>query len=130
MDLELAEEAGVAAHEVADIVNFVTQHYEARQAEPEGEAGPLLGVDTARAQHVGVHHPAGQQFDPGAALAHAAAVLAEGAARVELEARLNELKSSINSIETQRDVEVSRMVNAAKHQSKRGDQPRRQSRDD
>ena len=44
----------------------VLGHGEAVDAEAEGEALPLLGVDAAVGEHVGVHHPAAAQLEEGA----------------------------------------------------------------
>src|SRR6185503_7726367 len=87
---ELLEEPQVAAEEVSDVVEVVTHHHESIQAEAESETLPALGVDVPRPQDVRMHHAAAAELDPSRLLAHAAAVRAERAADVELEARLDE----------------------------------------
>ena len=89
--LELLEEADVVGDEVADVVDVVADHGAAVDAEAEGEARPLLGVDADGLEHVGVDHPAAAQLDPARLRAHPAALaLAEDAGDLELGRRLGE----------------------------------------
>src|ERR1035438_355904 len=91
--LELLQEAQVAALQVAYIVDAVPHHDEARETQAEGETAPLLGIDAAGAQHVGVHQAAGQQFHPAALLAdRAAGAAANQALDIQFEARFDERK--------------------------------------
>ena len=75
---------------MSNVVDPVAQHHQTREPQPEREAAPLLGIDAAGPQNVLVDEAAGQQLDPRRALADAAAGAAERAARIELEARLDE----------------------------------------
>ena len=61
-----SQEADVVGDELADVVEAVTLLGQPVDAEPEGEARPLLGVEPAGAQHVRVDHPAAAQLDPAA----------------------------------------------------------------
>ena len=88
---ELLQESKIAALQVADVVDAVAHHGQARQAQAEGEAVPLFRVDAAHAQHVGVHQAAAQQLHPAALLAdRAAGAAADQALDVQLEARFDE----------------------------------------
>ena len=49
---------------LAEVVDAVALRGQAVDAEAEGEAGPLLGVEAAGAQHVGVHHAAAAELEP------------------------------------------------------------------
>ena len=51
-------------------------HGEAFQTHAEGEAGILVRINAAVAQHLGVHHAGAQHFDPALALAGGAALAA------------------------------------------------------
>src|SRR5215210_7002492 len=88
---ELFEEAHVVLEEEADVVQFVHQPAHAVDAEAEGEARELLGVNADRAQDVRVHHAGAAQLDPAGALAESAArAAALEAGVVGLHARLGE----------------------------------------
>ena len=59
--------------------------------EAESEAAPLVGIDAAHAQNVGMHQAARQQLHPAALLAHrATGAAADQALDIELEARFDE----------------------------------------
>ena len=58
-------------NELADVVDAVAHHGQAVDAEAEGEARPLLGVDAARREHVGVDHAAAAQLEPADAVGRA-----------------------------------------------------------
>jgi len=75
---------------MAHVVDRVAQHDEPGKAQAEGKATPLLGIDAPGAQHVRMNQAAGEKLDPGRSLADTASRLTEGAARIELEARLDE----------------------------------------
>src|SRR3546814_8994226 len=77
---ELREEAGVVGEEEPQVVDAVAGHGQAVDAEAEGEALPLLGVDAAVREHVRVHHPAAAELEERAI----------GADDVELGRRLRE----------------------------------------
>ena len=77
---ELLQEADVVGEQVAEVVDAVAFLGHAVDAEAEGEAAPLLGVEPAGAQHVRVHHAAAAELEPGAV----------GALDVELGGRLGE----------------------------------------
>ena len=62
--LELGEEADVVGEEVAEVVDAVGAGAEAVEAEAEGEALPLLGVDAAAGEHVRVDHAAAAELEP------------------------------------------------------------------
>ena len=75
----------------ADIVDCVTHHDQAGEAETEGETVPFGGIDAAFAQDVRIDQTAGQQFHPAAVFAdRAASAAADQAADIEFEARLDE----------------------------------------
>src|SRR5690606_19380735 len=65
-------EAAVALHHVPHVRDAVAQHEDALDAEAEGEALVLLGVDPGRAQHVRVDHAAAAHLDPAGTPADAA----------------------------------------------------------
>lgn len=88
---ELLHKADVAALEMADVIDAVPHHNEPVQAEAEGEPGPLVGVNAAVPQHIGMHQPAWKELHPSALLADAAALpLADEAVDIKLEAGLHE----------------------------------------
>src|ERR1039458_7374434 len=90
---------------MADVVDGVAHHDEAREAQAEGEAVPLGGVDAAHAEDVGVDEAAGEEFHPAALLAdRTAGTAADEALDVELEAGLDEGK--IAGTQTDRHVAV------------------------
>ena len=64
----MRQPADVAREHVAQIGDAVFQHGQAVDAEAEGEALVFVGVDAAVLQHIGVHHPAAEDFQPVAAL--------------------------------------------------------------
>src|SRR5690606_20266350 len=61
---ELAQEAHVVVEEVAQVVDPVTQHREAFDADAEGEAGVPLRIDADVAQHTRVDHAAAEHLEP------------------------------------------------------------------
>src|SRR4051812_22261717 len=81
---------------MADVGDAVAHHRDALDAHPEGEAGPLLGVDAARFEDHGMNHSAAEDLDPTRVLANVASctrsvlLLAERAADVDLRAGLDE----------------------------------------
>src|ERR1035441_3714686 len=78
---------------MSDVVDGVAHHDEAGEAQAEGEAIPLAGVDAAHAEDVGVDEAAGEEFHPAALLAdRTAGAAADEALDVELETGLNEGK--------------------------------------
>src|SRR5580704_14271996 len=93
--LKLLQKPEVAALQLPDIVDAVTHHRQTRQAQSEGEAVPLFGVDAAHPQDFRVHQAARQQFYPPALLAHRATwAAADEALNIEFKARLDERKIS------------------------------------
>ena len=75
---------------MANIVDSVTHHGQAREAQAEGETVPLLRVNSAHAQNVGVHQAARQEFHPAAVFAYRAALAtAQQALDIELKTRLD-----------------------------------------
>src|SRR5579863_2990125 len=92
---ELPEESQIAALEKANIVDGVAHHGQAREPQAEGEAAPLIRINTAHVQDVGMHQAAGHQLNPAALLADGAAgATADEALNVELEAGFHERKIS------------------------------------
>src|SRR5580658_5370275 len=70
---ELPQESQVAALEQADIIDGVAHHGQARESQAEGEATPLVRIDTAHAQDFGMHQATGHELHPAALLADGAA---------------------------------------------------------
>src|SRR5207248_8159088 len=64
MPSELLQEADVVDQEVALVVDLVTDLGQAVDAETEGESRPLLRIEPAGSQHVGVDHAAAAELDP------------------------------------------------------------------
>src|SRR5512146_3098003 len=88
---ELAQEAQIVAHELADVVDIPAQHGDTLDAQPEGEAAIDGRVIANATQHARVHHAGTAHFQPAGVFADAAAVaLAAHAVHVELGARLGE----------------------------------------
>src|SRR4051812_34914404 len=84
-------EAYVALEEVPHVVEAVAEHQQPFEAHAERVAGVAVGVDTAGAQHIRVHHAAAAPLDPALARADPAAVaLAGEALEVDLGGRLGE----------------------------------------
>src|SRR4051794_2270347 len=61
---ELLEEADVVGEHLADVVDRVALAGHAVDAEAEGEAAPLLRIEAAGAQDVGMDHPAAAELQP------------------------------------------------------------------
>ena len=66
---ELLREADVAGEHLAEVADAVALLGHAVDAEAEGEAAPLLGIDAAVAQDVRVDHAAAAELEPVAARA-------------------------------------------------------------
>src|SRR6266576_2309598 len=62
--LELPQYAQVVLEQRADVWDVELDHGAAVEAEAEGEAAPLLGVDADVAQHLGVDHAAAEDLHP------------------------------------------------------------------
>ncbi len=85
------EEALIAGHEHAQIRQVVTQGCDALNADAEGKAAVLLGINPHVPEDVRVDHPAAQDFEPACSLAEAAALAAaDTAANIDFTARLSE----------------------------------------
>src|SRR4051812_18017581 len=92
---KLPQEAQVAALQPADIVDRVPHHDKPGEAQAEGEAVPLGGIDAADAKHAGIHETAWKQFHPAAVLADGtAAATADQTLDIQLEAGLDERKEA------------------------------------
>src|SRR5580704_13571427 len=92
---ELPQEAEISALQPADIVDCVTHHYQARQAEAEREAVPFFGIDAAHAEHMRIHQAAWKKLHPAALPAHRASrAAADQTADIELESGLDEREKS------------------------------------
>src|SRR5215469_13180931 len=79
---ELPQEPGVILIEEPDIIDAITKHCDALDAEAEGPAGPDFGVVTDVFEDLGVNHAATGDFEP--FFAHLAG---ERAAEIDFEAR-------------------------------------------
>src|SRR5579864_4725006 len=73
---KLVQETQVAALQQAYIVNGIAHHGQARKAQAKSKSIPLLRIEPAIADHVGMYQPARQQLHPSTLLAHGAAVAA------------------------------------------------------
>src|SRR5207249_2735378 len=71
MRSELLQKPHVVLEEQAEVGDVVLEHYQPVQPGTEGEAGIVVGVDTAVAEHLRMDHPGPQDLQP-AALAAAA----------------------------------------------------------
>ena len=58
--LKLREEAEIAALELANVIDGVTHHNKAGEAEAEGKTAVLFGVDAAETEDVRMDETAGQ----------------------------------------------------------------------
>ena len=88
---ELLQEPFVVLEDQPQVADLEVAHGEAFQTHAEGEAGILVRINAAVAQHLGVHHAGAQHFDPALALAGGAALAAALVAlHVHLAARLGE----------------------------------------
>src|SRR5690349_20674803 len=88
---QLAQEAQVVAHELADVVDIPAQHGDTLDAQPEGEAAINGWVVADATQHAWVHHAGAPHLQPAGVFADAAAfALAAHAVHVKLGARLGE----------------------------------------
>src|ERR1700722_13929550 len=86
----MGEPAHVGLEESAQVRHAVFEHGDAVDPHAPGEALVLVGIEPAIAQHVGVHHPAAEDFEPVRALAEPDLALVAGALDVDLERRLGE----------------------------------------
>ena len=76
---------------MTNVVYAVAHHYKALKPHAECKARPLVRVNFARPQYVGMHQPAAQEFYPSVVLAHAASLAAAyHALKIEVESRFNE----------------------------------------
>src|SRR5579863_5005526 len=88
---KLPQESEIAALQPAYVVDRVTHHDQAGEAESKRETAPLPGIDAAFEQHVRVDQAARQQFHPAALFANRAAGSAtDQAPNIEFEAGLDE----------------------------------------
>ena len=88
---ELAQETDVVLDERPHVGDLVAHLRAPVDAEPEGEAGPLVGVDADGVEHGRVDHAAPAELDPPRLGAGPAAVAAaDGARDLELGRRLGE----------------------------------------
>src|ERR1043165_9350801 len=92
---ELLQHAQIVLEQRPDVGDVELEHRNAVDAEAEGEAAPLLGVDADVAQHLRVHHAAAEDLHPaGLRTGAAAGALAEDARHVDFRARLRERKKA------------------------------------
>ena len=90
---ELLQEPFVVLEDQPQVADLEVAHGEAFQTHAEGEAGILVRINAAVAQHLGVHHAGAQHFDPALALAGGAArAVALVALDIHFAARLGERK--------------------------------------
>src|SRR5262249_3482618 len=88
---KLPQEAQVIAPVEADVVDTVLELRHPLRPHAEGEAGELLRVVAAVAQHHRVDHARSHDLQPAAALAHGAAALAaQDAVHIHFDARRRE----------------------------------------
>src|SRR5262249_33521332 len=88
---ELPQEALVPLEEQAQVGEAVVQERDAVDAEAEGEARELLGIERDALEHPRMHHPRAHDLDPTRALAlRAARALAEDAAHRDVDPGLDE----------------------------------------
>jgi hypothetical protein len=94
-ELELLQKADVPAQEMTDIVDAVAHHDKAVKPEAECETGPFFRIDVAVPEDIRMHQAAGEEFNPSALFAYAAAFSpAYEAVDVELETGLDKREES------------------------------------
>src|SRR5229473_2015227 len=88
---ELLQHPQIVLEQRPDIRNVELDQGAAIQAEAEGEAAPLLGIDADVAQYLGMDHAAAEDLHPaGLGAGAAAGAFAEDAGHVHLGRRLGE----------------------------------------
>src|SRR5262245_575197 len=86
----MAEPAQIGLEEGAQIRDAVFQHGDAVEPHAEGKALPLVGIEAACTDHIGMHHAGAEDLEPAVAGADPDLAALPGAVDVDLHRGLGE----------------------------------------
>src|SRR6202795_4570169 len=88
----MGEPAHIAIEQLPEVGHAVFQHRDAVDAHAPGKALVDIGIDTAGAQYIRMHHAAAENLQPVLAFAEADFTLVAPTLDIDLERRLGERK--------------------------------------